>query len=1184
MVWFIPVLIHCSYFMQGIPMTLTPTIIKNTSSTNQGFALVIALSLMAFVLLLLLSITTLVQVETKSAGAQLVQLEARMNAKLGAMIALGDLQRYTGPDQRITARSDILVDPSSTPLQGQGRWTGVWSSKADLLDPADAQDGLNSHEPVWLVSGDAPDSSSAVDVANSVDLATVGRSVSDKSAEDKDDSVRVEPEPIVGTNNSTSGRYAYWVSDEGVKARVNLEDPYRNSADPDADYYRHAVPQQGDATVVSDSGGAQPFLMSNSLWKTSGSRVGQIASVKNISQLLSSVSPGADSESVNREYFHDFSVSSKSVLANTKEGGLRRDLSSALDASTALPVDLTGPMFEPVGGIETPGNPGGPKWEQLADYYQLAQSGGAGPVQFRMPTNDQVGIAPVVTRWNYLFHAFAGSIPGGDEWSQSGYEYSLGVFPLITLWNPYDQDLVLPKIGVEVEIAGDAVLYEESGSTTEVTSGPLLAMRGRYRGDTTSRHVIAFVIEGVTIPAGRAMNFSPPVNSYINLDDPSDNVLAPGAGGSLVNGFFTDPKPGISSADFLMNAGAQESWMHKFRRTNPVFRLWTDKGISLYSQVVNLYDLSSNSNFDKSGVNRFKSLTFDGINAVHARVIRLNRSTVGVDAVLSDAPNSFSGVIAGQGSSVGAAYSLSTIDLEEFAHNRLCGWQCGISAVLKFPEVPFGADEMAVNLLRDFNPTAPIVTSQVQVKHDFPDDRYTLYTTGAIQNSGWLDTSANYLDGADTEYSSVGLSNNFAGSERMVLYEIPQQAPLGIGQLMHANLMHLSENPDTGVSDISNGSHYSGYSWEGNIQQPYAAPTYAIGNSQADAHIPLGDSSISFSGYSRNGVVHQGAHYDYSYALNDLLWDQFYFSGIDVNSPVFPLPNSRLEKWKVNTSNADLVNEKQAAAHLMLDGGFNINSTSVAAWESILGAMREIDTLGTNPSDATQLHNFSRFTAPIVDSAGSLPSVASDRDAIVAGFRNLTDLQVTELATQIVDEIRRRCSTADSSGARFPFLSLSQFINRSLDTSTPSFAYRGALQSAIDQTVINGEESSVNGLWEPADVADYPNYAEGDLSLEARPLTEGMLGFLTQADVLNKIGPIIQARSDTFTIRSYGSVDDSLSGDEQSRVYYEIVVQRTPAYVDESDLDYAPTSTSTNLQFGRRYEIVSERWLHSDEI
>ena len=47
-----------------------------------GFALVIALSLMAFVLLLLLSISTLVQVETRSADTQKEKLEAQQNAEV----------------------------------------------------------------------------------------------------------------------------------------------------------------------------------------------------------------------------------------------------------------------------------------------------------------------------------------------------------------------------------------------------------------------------------------------------------------------------------------------------------------------------------------------------------------------------------------------------------------------------------------------------------------------------------------------------------------------------------------------------------------------------------------------------------------------------------------------------------------------------------------------------------------------------------------------------------------------------------------------------------------------------------------------------------------------------------------------------------------------------------------------
>jgi hypothetical protein len=51
---------------------------------SQGFALILSLSLMAFILLLLLSVSTLVRVETVNAKQQLSQLKAKTNALLGS--------------------------------------------------------------------------------------------------------------------------------------------------------------------------------------------------------------------------------------------------------------------------------------------------------------------------------------------------------------------------------------------------------------------------------------------------------------------------------------------------------------------------------------------------------------------------------------------------------------------------------------------------------------------------------------------------------------------------------------------------------------------------------------------------------------------------------------------------------------------------------------------------------------------------------------------------------------------------------------------------------------------------------------------------------------------------------------------------------------------------------------------
>ncbi len=339
---------------------------KNRSAPNHGFALVIALSLMAFILLLILSMTTLVRVESQSANTQLSQIKARMNAQLGAMIALGDLQRYTGPDQRVTARSDILIAPGEIGLSGQERWTGVWSSKSNINDPVDVIDGLNNRQPVWLVSGENRDAFTPIGT-NTVALATVGKSVIDKSVNGSDDTVLVESEPILGSGDTVSGRYAYWVSDEGIKARVNMADPHLYSSDPDADYYRSAMAQVADPTAVSNIEGKQILIESESRWKNPSLDPGKISSLENIPMFLQDDLAGQDLSKVSREFFHDFTVHSSGVLTSTKSGGLKRDLSTAL---LSLPSDMQGPMFPPASSESIPGqmDPGGPKWEQLSDY------------------------------------------------------------------------------------------------------------------------------------------------------------------------------------------------------------------------------------------------------------------------------------------------------------------------------------------------------------------------------------------------------------------------------------------------------------------------------------------------------------------------------------------------------------------------------------------------------------------------------------------------------------------------------------------------------------------------------------------------------------------------------------------------------------------------------------------------
>jgi len=254
--------------------------------------------------------------------------------------------------------------------------------------------------------------------------------------------------------------------------------------------------------------------------------------------------------------------------------------------------------------------------------------------------------------------------------------------------------------------------------------------------------------------------------------------------------------------------------------------------------------------------------------------------------------------------------------------------------------------------------------------------------------------------------------------------------------------------------------------------------------------------------------------------------------------------------------------------------------------------MRDIETSG-HSLGSTLRHNFARFNKPLMGLATigeSVPQLSS-KVALAAGYRNLSDAQIASLASKIVDEIRLRSATPDQNGDKYPFLSLSEFINRSPQSDTRAFALNGALQASIDKANLNGLESNSSGLW--ADSEGYPLYHEsGDTPIIDRPMADGMPGAFIQSDLLAKIGAFIQARSDTFIIRSFGSSQEQFGSEDGSRAYYEMVVQRTPAYVDlgndaYEDEDVANGNTLLtilNQEFGRKYEIKSQRWVAADEI
>ena len=260
---------------------------------------------------------------------------------------------------------------------------------------------------------------------------------------------------------------------------------------------------------------------------------------------------------------------------------------------------------------------------------------------------------------------------------------------------------------------------------------------------------------------------------------------------------------------------------------------------------------------------------------------------------------------------------------------------------------------------------------------------------------------------------------------------------------------------------------------------------------------------------------------------------------------------------------------KYLARNSLYDGGFNVNSTSRAAWKAVLAGLRgqALPEATNSKADGTALTKFARAFGQPADKTGN--------DAWTS-YRELDDKQIDELAGAVVEEIR----------TRGPFMSLADFVNRRL-INDDNFGLKGALQAAIDKTTINDTAiAAAGGTFEapkaPDDITseDPNNHLFGNMlinrgwwtqntayppipknqrfpSLRAMSKTGsntsviaglGAPGIVTQMDVLNSIGPNLTARSDTFVVRAYGEALDD-AGNVIGKAWVEVVVQRTTEYV-----------------------------------
>ena len=488
---------------------------------RRGFALVFSLALMSLVFFLVIALVSYVAMELRLAETRKTKTLSRAHAKMGLMVALGELQKHAGPDRRVTARASILdKDPYTAEADGveHPHWTGVWKRNPSVAasppygstsepweePPTSEWDPHPEVELAWLVSGNEgksageqgyrhPASSEFSDPDYAGDAVwLVNQAVAKPSDRVAAAKTSISLSEGSGTGSSSaasrkSGNYAYWVGDEGVKAKLNLPQP-ESPPDPKADFLlnqtRFEVSPGPNLALAQSNDGSLDLasLEQRKLEKT-----------LNLSQLRLASADSDDYADSARDYFQTLTTDGHGVLADVRNGGLKRDLTAGLGDDDQFASHLANrPIFKDRIRFMKDYNPldwskdanrhlkwypgmtnemrwmRGPLWDYLRDYYKLHEK-----VNFSPSSPLDASLAPQApSQENFpnrngefwtesyrrsdprthpitpvLLEAKVGHtlemVPTGqkDKKGKDLYRPQVAIYPSLALWNPYNVEL-----------------------------------------------------------------------------------------------------------------------------------------------------------------------------------------------------------------------------------------------------------------------------------------------------------------------------------------------------------------------------------------------------------------------------------------------------------------------------------------------------------------------------------------------------------------------------------------------------------------------------------------------------------------------------------------------------------------------------------------------------------------------
>jgi hypothetical protein len=1189
------------------------------AARQRGFALVISLSLMVLLTVLAVGLLTLSAVSLRASGAGQARAEAEANARLALMMAIGELQTSMGPDQAVSARASSIEASESDPNL-LGAWKS-WHWEPGTSGPSYSQKSQQFRR--WLASMTDTDAARTVGGAATgfkdpiwlIDPATVGTpngtSGSIVGAGLRGDRVPME------LSDSQRGSFAWAVMDESQKAPIHLREPENE--------VNGAEPSRGEliARRIAPAR-ARPEDILEAL---APEKLGDPAKVVSLDSAVVAVGKEQGGEILS--YQGDVTPYSVGLLSDVAEGGLKTDLTTVFESSSASPN---------VNGQTTLYNApqdGAPRWDYLKSHYLLhrkvGRTAGSGTPKLTLSTTDLrpaangVVVAPTterlmpviaklqimfsaVTHYNHLsdrinYYNQHGQPKGNENYAAPHLVYD----PVVTIYNPYDVALTLQKL--RVRVWDPPVLFGMKKNNDwlrpEFASGQFHSLArfqiANERNASARRYFTMLLTDaGRSTPYGGAITLMPgEVRVFSPYVEKDWNWQLETAGGYNVRSFFD------------WNAGLEFGNIDG--RTKNPFGVETVPG----------WDPRAGLQTDHLSYSTRPPQTR----------YSFERGSPGMDGgwLVIKKDEDFT-VEAKPGRAV------TTGNVPDFTVDLLAGSVADVTRdMLRSYRFRFSDPETEISV----TPDRPIISRTFKAGDilQTPADKtpggkspFALLTMGAKttvdtwdNSSPWLHNQpvvegveqntnriGNALDAYDVRFEEVtdftrspgiefdnttkkgffGASSTAnRGVSNVPMFRVPLLPAASLGDLVPANLVASAAQPRV---------------------------THPLGNSRAHPLLPSGGVTRGLSGGTTGS---SGLLLDHSYLLNDALWDSTFFSTVAnfSDNPLLPsrdrktllteffegntrLLNSRFmpitsgggslqEQAQTLDSLDDTTLSKRIASVLAIRGPFNVNSDSVEAWKAMLTSLRDEQLLGWNMDDRSPngKTGFSRFGLPIygdgqVNGGGGIDVAGTVR---WAGFRAVTDEEIEELATGIVNGIRERGS---EDGA--PSLTLGEFVNRRLGSVNAPHTMEGIIQKAISDSKINDAAHGMDS--KRLTGSANPSALNGLLTAEARSGYSSKTGFsgdgapsmLTQGDVLMALAPVITVRGDTFRVRAYGESKNA-EGEILAKAWCEAIVQRMPEYLDSADepeVKPEDLEEPANERFGRRFNITSFRWLSPEEV